>query len=66
MENRNRCFTAPCGNHYSRRELYDSESYGMVDLVLGGIDRVGTGFFFEPFDYYYMVTDERDSFYRDA
>ncbi|MFP4300587.1 MAG: adenylate/guanylate cyclase domain-containing protein [Spirochaetaceae bacterium] len=48
------------------RELYESESYGMVDLVLGGIDRVGTGFFFEPFDYYYMVTDERDSFYRDV
>ncbi len=48
------------------RELYDSASYGMVDLVLGGTERVGTGFLFEPFDYFYMVTDERGSFYRDV
>ncbi|MFP4408782.1 MAG: hypothetical protein ACLFPW_09700 [Spirochaetaceae bacterium] len=66
MENRNGRFTSPRGNHYSHRELYDSESYGMVDIVLGGIDRVGTGFIFEPFDYYYTVTDERARFYRDA
>lgn len=46
--------------------LYDGQSFGMVDLTLGGVERIGTGFLFEPFDYFYMVTDERSSFYRDV
>lgn len=50
----------------SLRELYQSRSYGMVDLVIEGTQRIGTGFLFEPFDYYYVVTDERANFYRDV
>lgn len=39
---------------------------GMQDVTFGGTERIGAGFYFEPFDYYYLVTDERDAFYSDV
>ncbi len=37
-----------------------------TDLRVGGEDRVAKGFFFEPFGWYVMITDERDTFYSDV
>ncbi|MFP4330097.1 MAG: adenylate/guanylate cyclase domain-containing protein [Alkalispirochaetaceae bacterium] len=47
-------------------QLYAEEPPGMVDITIGGVERVATGFLFEPFDYFYLVTDERAAFYRDV
>lgn len=54
------------GEQEALAALYEERPLGMVDLVLGGTERIGTGFFFEPFDFYYLVTDERSAFYRDV
>ena len=48
------------------RSIRTERSTGMQELTLGGAERVGAGFYFEPFDYYYLVTDERSAFYRDV
>ncbi len=37
-----------------------------TDLRLDGEGRVAKGFFFEPFGWYVMITDERDTFYSDV
>ncbi len=37
-----------------------------TDVRLGGSDRVAKGFFFDPFAWYLLITEERDTFYRDV
>ena len=44
------------------RQIYQDRTGGMKDLTVGGVERIGAGFYFEPFDYYYLVTDERSAF----
>ena len=48
------------------RQIHANRRSGMIDVRIGGIERVGAGFYFEPFDYYYLVTDQRSAFYRDV
>jgi len=45
------------------RILIKEQSIDLQDITLGGIDRVGKGFWFEPFQWYLFITEERDTFY---
>ena len=38
----------------------------MQTVSLGGVDRVAKGFFFEPFGWFILVTEERDTFYSEV
>jgi hypothetical protein len=37
-----------------------------TDVRVGGRDRVAKGFFFDPFGWYLLITEERDTFYREV
>jgi adenylate cyclase len=45
------------------KELYDSQYRGWVELSLLGVERVGFTFFFEPFDWLIVITEETETFY---
>jgi class 3 adenylate cyclase/HAMP domain-containing protein len=45
------------------RMLIEEQSNDLKDILLGSVDRVGKGFWFEPFGWYILVTEERDTFY---
>ena len=45
------------------RILIKDQPEDMQDIVLGEVDRVGRGFWFEPFGWYVFLTEERDTFY---
>ena len=47
------------------RELIESRPAGLVDATIGGVERVGAGFWFEPFELYYFVAEPRDVFFSD-
>ncbi|MBN2532806.1 MAG: adenylate/guanylate cyclase domain-containing protein [Spirochaetales bacterium] len=48
------------------KNLLKNQETALVEPVLGGISRVATGFFFEPFQWYYMVTVEKNTFYQEV
>jgi adenylate cyclase len=43
--------------------LIQSKSTELTNISLGGKDRVAKGFWFDPFGWYMMVTEERSTFY---
>ena len=43
--------------------LIEKQSREMQDITLGGVERVGKGFWFEPFGWFLFLTEERDTFY---
>ncbi|MDA3811365.1 MAG: adenylate/guanylate cyclase domain-containing protein [Spirochaetaceae bacterium] len=45
------------------RILINEQFSDMQDITLGSVDRVGKGFWFEPFGWYLFITEERDTFY---
>lgn len=47
------------------KSLFDSKERKLVEPVLDGIDRVATGFYFSPFEWYFLITEEKDVFYQD-
>lgn len=47
------------------RRVFAERDTTLQDLVLGGEDRVAKGFYFAPFDWFYLLTESRDTFYRD-
>ncbi len=47
------------------RELIESRPAGLIDATIGGVERVGAGFWFEPFELYYFVAEPRDVFFSD-
>jgi len=46
--------------------LLKLESRGIFNAVLGGQDRVFTAFYFTPFRWYLVLTEETSAFYQDA
>jgi class 3 adenylate cyclase/HAMP domain-containing protein len=47
-------------------KILKEEKEGLYSASLGGTDRVFTSFYFTPFNWYILLTEEEDSFYRDA
>jgi class 3 adenylate cyclase/HAMP domain-containing protein len=39
---------------------------GWTSLKIGGVERVGQTFYFEPFGWYFLVTETNDAFYKEA
>lgn len=46
-------------------KLVNSRKSGWIDLYLGNSERVGQAFFFSPFDWYFVVSEEKNNFYRE-
>ncbi|WP_455383034.1 adenylate/guanylate cyclase domain-containing protein [Salinispira pacifica] len=47
-------------------DLFNAKSSGLVNLTIEGVSRVGKGFYFLPFQWYFLITEERSAFYRDV
>jgi len=47
-------------------KILKEEKEGLYSACLGGTERVFTAFYFTPFSWYILLTEEEDSFYRDA
>ncbi len=45
------------------REVMQKRNTGLVTLRMGGVERVAKGFYFEPFQWFLIVSEERDTFY---
>ncbi|RPJ08461.1 MAG: HAMP domain-containing protein [Spirochaetaceae bacterium] len=45
-------------------ELFTSKPQGLFTFILGGIERVGMGFAFEPFGWFVLVTEQKSVFYE--
>jgi class 3 adenylate cyclase/HAMP domain-containing protein len=48
------------------QSAFEEKKQGLLQLPIGGIDRVGMGFYFEPFGWYILVTEQKSAFYRDV
>ncbi|MBN2509995.1 MAG: adenylate/guanylate cyclase domain-containing protein [Spirochaetales bacterium] len=46
------------------KDLFLSETAGWIELSAGGTPRVGNAFFFEPFGWYVVVSEETSRFYQ--
>ena len=55
---------APAERERLRRIFADRDTT-LQDIVLGGEARVAKGFYFAPFDWFYLLTESRATFYRD-
>lgn len=47
-------------------QLHRSRDTTLQTFYLGGIERVVKGFYFAPFDWFFLFTETRDTFYRDT
>jgi len=47
-------------------KILREEKEGLYNATLGGVDRVFTSFYFTPFNWYILLTEDEDSFYSDA
>ena len=47
-------------------ELYKNHPTGLLSPTIAGVQRVAEGFFFPPFKWYILLTEERQTFYRDV
>jgi class 3 adenylate cyclase/HAMP domain-containing protein len=45
------------------REIVESQTGDLITPRIAGKERVAKGFYFEPFDWYIVVSEERDTFY---
>jgi len=45
------------------REIVESRTGDLITPRISGKERVAKGFYFEPFDWYILVSEERDTFY---
>ena len=45
-------------------DLQAASTEGWVELRIGGVDRVAHAFAFDPFDWYVLVSEQRDAFFR--
>lgn len=48
------------------QRIFSERDTSLQIISLGGIDRVIKGFYFAPFDWFYLFTEARDTFYRDT
>ncbi|MCG8688025.1 MAG: HAMP domain-containing protein, partial [Desulfobacterales bacterium] len=47
-------------------EVFRDRDTALLNLTIEGEERVAKGFYFAPFDWFYLVTESRDAFYRDV
>lgn len=47
-------------------QIFEDRDTSLLSFQLGGEERIGKGFYFAPFDRFYVVTETRDVFYRDV
>ncbi len=47
-------------------DIYNNRSTGLITLDLDGVSRVATGFAFLPFQWHFLITEERSTFYHDV
>ncbi|HUX21903.1 MAG TPA: adenylate/guanylate cyclase domain-containing protein, partial [Spirochaetia bacterium] len=47
-------------------KLFNANQIGWVDISVGGIERVGQTFYFQPFGWFVFVTDEKSAFYQEV
>jgi class 3 adenylate cyclase len=48
------------------RALIDEGRVGWIEFELAGVSRVGQSFFFDPLGWYMVVSDSRESFFREV
>jgi class 3 adenylate cyclase/HAMP domain-containing protein len=46
--------------------IIEQRSEDLINPTVGGSGRVAKGFYFEPFQWYFLVTEERATFYREV
>lgn len=46
--------------------LIESKSTEFTNINLGGVNRVTKGFYFEPFEWYVIISEENNTFYKDV
>lgn len=46
--------------------IYEERDSSLLDLEFAGREWVAKGFYFSPFEWFYLVAEERDVFYRDV
>ena len=51
------------GEQEALREIVESRTGDLITPQISGKGRVAKGFYFEPFDWYILVSEERDTFY---
>ncbi len=47
-------------------EYLDQKTSGWISMTAQGKKRVGYGFYFKPFDWYFFVTEDEEAFYRES
>lgn len=47
-------------------KLMESDSGGLTTLRLGGTERIVKGFYFPPYDWYILLTEDEETFYQDV
>lgn len=48
------------------RSIVETRDSSFLNVTLAGVERVARGFYFEPFGWFYLVTEERETFYSDV
>jgi class 3 adenylate cyclase/HAMP domain-containing protein len=51
------------GEREALRQILESRTTDLITPRISGVDRVANGFYFEPFDWYIVVSEQRDTFY---
>jgi len=51
------------GEREALRQIVESRTTDLITPRISGVERVAKGFYFEPFDWYIMVSEQRDTFY---
>ncbi len=46
--------------------LIKEKNTELINIKLGGVDRVAKGFYFDPFDWYILISEENNTFYKDV
>jgi adenylate cyclase len=51
------------GEREALKQIVESRTTDLITPRISGVERVGKGFYFEPFDWYILVSEQRDTFY---
>ena len=51
------------GEREALQQIVESRTTDLITPRISGVERVAKGFYFEPFDWYIVVSEQRDTFY---
>ncbi|THB67620.1 MAG: adenylate/guanylate cyclase domain-containing protein, partial [Spirochaetaceae bacterium] len=57
--------TLKTGEKAALARLHESRESVLIEPKIAGITRVAKGFYFQPFDWYVIVSEQRDVFFQD-